>query len=224
MRWSRVVRGGTAARGLYASDAAPKMRVKWSGNGGAGCRERRLTRARSDRGEVDGRTTGAGERAGGGVTTTAGTRARRCRGSSASRTAHASRSCPRPRASTRRSATCPTACSVRTQARGQPRRDRSSSSTRRAELARRFPSFARAIEPDGGLWVAWPKKTSGVATDLVFEVVQDIGLDHGLVDNKVARSTRRGRAFVSSTASPIADRLQRLSAERVERTACADGS
>ena len=38
--------------------------------------------------------------------------------------------------------------------------------TRRAELARRFPSFARALERDGGLWVAWPKKTSGVATDL----------------------------------------------------------
>ena len=39
--------------------------------------------------------------------------------------------------------------------------------TRRAELARRFPAFVRALEPDGGLWVAWPKKTSGVATDLV---------------------------------------------------------
>src|SRR3954451_13045203 len=38
---------------------------------------------------------------------------------------------------------------------------------RGAELARRFPSFVRALESDGGLWVAWPKKTSGVATDLV---------------------------------------------------------
>ncbi|MEX1007812.1 MAG: DUF3052 domain-containing protein [Acidimicrobiia bacterium] len=57
--------------------------------------------------------------------------------------------------------------------------------TRRAELARRFPAMARALEPDGGLWVAWPKKTSGVATDLVFEVVQHVGLDAGLVDNKV---------------------------------------
>jgi hypothetical protein len=57
--------------------------------------------------------------------------------------------------------------------------------TRGAELARRFPGMARALEPDGGLWVAWPKKTSGVATDLVFEVVQRIGLDAGLVDNKV---------------------------------------
>ena len=57
--------------------------------------------------------------------------------------------------------------------------------TRRAELARRFPAFARAIEPNGGLWVAWPKKTSGVATDLGFDAVQTVGLDHGLVDNKV---------------------------------------
>jgi hypothetical protein len=57
--------------------------------------------------------------------------------------------------------------------------------TRRAELSRRFPSFVRALEPDGGLWVAWPKRTSGVATDLNFDVVQTVGLATGLVDNKV---------------------------------------
>lgn len=57
--------------------------------------------------------------------------------------------------------------------------------TRRSELARRFPVFARAVVPDGGLWVAWPKKTSGVATDLGFDVVQGVGLGEGLVDNKV---------------------------------------
>jgi hypothetical protein len=70
--------------------------------------------------------------------------------------------------------------------------------TRRAELARRFPSFARALEDDGGLWVAWPKKTSGVATDLAFDAVQRVGLDAGLVDNKVAAidSTWSGLRFV----------------------------
>jgi hypothetical protein len=58
--------------------------------------------------------------------------------------------------------------------------------TRRAELTRRFPAFARAIAPEGGLWVAWPKLTSGVACDLRENVVREIGLDAGLVDNKVA--------------------------------------
>jgi hypothetical protein len=70
--------------------------------------------------------------------------------------------------------------------------------TRRAELARRFPTFARALEDDGGLWVAWPKKTSGVATDLAFDAVQHVGLDAGLVDNKVAAidGTWSGLRFV----------------------------
>jgi hypothetical protein len=38
--------------------------------------------------------------------------------------------------------------------------------TRSAELERRFPSLLRALDPDGGLWVAWPKRASGVPTDL----------------------------------------------------------
>src|SRR5947208_3552114 len=70
--------------------------------------------------------------------------------------------------------------------------------TRRAELARRFSSFMRALETDGGLWVAWPKKTSGVATDLGFDAVQAVGLDAGLVDNKVCAidGTWSGLRFV----------------------------
>lgn len=44
----------------------------------------------------------------------------------------------------------------------------------------------RLIVVDGGLWLAWPKKSSGVATDLGFDVVQRVGLDTGMVDNKVA--------------------------------------
>jgi hypothetical protein len=70
--------------------------------------------------------------------------------------------------------------------------------TRRAELARRFPVFARALVDNGGLWVAWPKKTSGVATDLAFDSVQTVGLDEGLVDNKVCAidGTWSGLRFV----------------------------
>jgi hypothetical protein len=57
--------------------------------------------------------------------------------------------------------------------------------TRRAELDRRFAAMANAIEPAGGLWIAWPKRTAGVATDLSENVVREIGLGNGLVDNKV---------------------------------------
>ena len=56
--------------------------------------------------------------------------------------------------------------------------------TRKGELIRHFPVLARRLEPDGSLWVAWPKKSAKVDTDLSFEAVQEIGLDAGLVDNK----------------------------------------
>jgi hypothetical protein len=54
----------------------------------------------------------------------------------------------------------------------------------RAQLRRRFNSLMRALDPAGGLWVAYPKKSSGIATDLDFAWVQQYGLDQGLVDNK----------------------------------------
>jgi hypothetical protein len=57
-------------------------------------------------------------------------------------------------------------------------------STQRGELTRAFPPLARRLAPDGGLWIAWPKKASKVESDLTFEIVQTIGLDAGLVDNK----------------------------------------
>jgi hypothetical protein len=58
--------------------------------------------------------------------------------------------------------------------------------TRRSDLVRRFPALARALDPAGRLWVAWPKKASGAPTDLGFGEVQRIGLEAGLVDNKSA--------------------------------------
>jgi hypothetical protein len=57
--------------------------------------------------------------------------------------------------------------------------------TSRSALERRFDSLKRAIFPDGGLWIAWPKRASGVATDLTEDVVRNIALERGLVDNKV---------------------------------------
>ena len=54
-----------------------------------------------------------------------------------------------------------------------------------ARLDRRLPTLRRALAEDGGLWIAWPKKSSGVPTDLDFDAVQRRGLALGLVDNKV---------------------------------------
>jgi hypothetical protein len=61
--------------------------------------------------------------------------------------------------------------------------------TARADLERRFPAAARAVAPAGGLWVAWPKRASGMATDLTENVLRQVGLPHGLVDNKVCAVT-----------------------------------
>jgi hypothetical protein len=54
------------------------------------------------------------------------------------------------------------------------------------ELHRRFGPLARALDPSGRLRVAWPKKAARIETDLTFQIVQRIGLDEGLVDNKSA--------------------------------------
>jgi hypothetical protein len=54
-----------------------------------------------------------------------------------------------------------------------------------AELAGKLRGCRDAIEPDGMIWVSWPKKSSGVATDLTDVVVRDTALPLGLVDIKV---------------------------------------
>lgn len=53
------------------------------------------------------------------------------------------------------------------------------------ELERRFGSAAKRLVPNGGLWVAWPKRSSGVATDVTEHLVRGVALAAGLVDNKV---------------------------------------
>lgn len=57
--------------------------------------------------------------------------------------------------------------------------------TRRSSLERRIDSLGRSIRPDGGLWVAWPKRSSGVETDITEDSVREVVLPLGLVDNKV---------------------------------------
>jgi hypothetical protein len=57
--------------------------------------------------------------------------------------------------------------------------------TARGELELRLSALRGAIEPDGMLWVAWPKRASGVATDMTENVVREVALPTGLVDTKV---------------------------------------
>ena len=55
----------------------------------------------------------------------------------------------------------------------------------RGELARRIAEARAKMAEDGGVWIAWPKKSSGVATDMTEQAIRDVALPTGLVDNKV---------------------------------------
>jgi hypothetical protein len=67
--------------------------------------------------------------------------------------------------------------------------------TTRADLERRFEALKVTLEPADGLWIAWPKKAAKIAGDLTFDVVQEIGLAHGLVDNKSCSIDERWQAL-----------------------------
>jgi hypothetical protein len=56
----------------------------------------------------------------------------------------------------------------------------------RARLDRRIDTLVTRVAVDGALWISWPKKSSGRATDLDENVVRDRGLAAGMVDVKVA--------------------------------------
>jgi hypothetical protein len=68
----------------------------------------------------------------------------------------------------------------------------------RADLERRFAKLAAALQPAGALWIAWPKRSSGIETDLTEDVLREVGLPQGLVDNKVCAidETWSGLRFV----------------------------
>ena len=52
-------------------------------------------------------------------------------------------------------------------------------------LKREFSRLAQKLANNGMLWISWPKRSSGVATDLSENIIREIGLDAGLVDVKV---------------------------------------
>ena len=70
--------------------------------------------------------------------------------------------------------------------------------TERAEFQASFDALTRRIEPDGGLWTVWPKKSSGMSTGLTEDVLRKVGLPTGMVDNKVCAvdETWSGLRFV----------------------------
>lgn len=55
----------------------------------------------------------------------------------------------------------------------------------RTLLQKQFLRLMQFLEPSGGLWIAWPKKASGVATDMTENGIRELALANGLVDNKV---------------------------------------
>jgi hypothetical protein len=56
----------------------------------------------------------------------------------------------------------------------------------RKELERKFPLLKLELSKSGGLWVSWPKASSGIKTDLNNNIVREVGLRNGLVDVKIA--------------------------------------
>ena len=56
--------------------------------------------------------------------------------------------------------------------------------TSRREFERRLDAVARAVG-EGTLWMAWPKGSSGVETDITEDTIRDVVLPRGLVDSKV---------------------------------------
>ncbi|MCC7131810.1 MAG: DUF3052 family protein [Gemmatimonadales bacterium] len=55
----------------------------------------------------------------------------------------------------------------------------------RSELERRLATLRTTLAPDGQVWVSWPKKASGVATDITEDTIRQVALPLGFVDIKV---------------------------------------
>jgi hypothetical protein len=59
----------------------------------------------------------------------------------------------------------------------------------RADFQKQLKQWSKTLAPAGMLWVSWPKKSSGVTTDLTEDIIREIGLAAGLVDIKVCAVT-----------------------------------
>lgn len=82
--------------------------------------------------------------------------------------------------------------------------------TAAGELRRRLPRLVAALDADGSLWIAWPKQSAGVATDLTGDVVRELGLAAGVVDVKVCAidATWSGLKFMVRVADRPAHRAR----------------
>src|SRR3954471_17657289 len=91
----------------------------------------------------------------------------------------------------------------------------------RAELSRLLPRAQKRLAPSGGLWLCWPKKSSGVPSDVTENDVRGAGLAAGLVDNKVCaiddvwsglrlvvRIKDRPKAAPTERARPLVPKIQ----------------
>ncbi|HWG26927.1 DUF3052 family protein [Actinospica sp.] len=57
--------------------------------------------------------------------------------------------------------------------------------TERAGLERIIRDVRGVLEQDGGLWIGWPKRASGIQTEVTDDVARELALPTGLVDNKI---------------------------------------
>lgn len=57
--------------------------------------------------------------------------------------------------------------------------------TRAIDVRKKLPACRDAVAPDGMVWMSWPKKSSGVVSDVSEDMIRDAALSLGLVDIKV---------------------------------------
>ena len=82
----------------------------------------------------------------------------------------------------------------------------------RSELEKRLPALMNALDVDGGLWIVWPKRASGLETDITEDTLREVALPKGLVDNKVCAidETWSGLRLVYRMENREAVRAERL--------------